>query len=354
MDLPEPKKRRVDGRETRSFGPCILKVLLVPQEGSIIIGRGGSNIKQLREQSQSILTLSKETLPGSEPASQVLLISGEHDNVLGVVPAILHLLEDGKMLPPETQRQLRLLVPATIVSGLIGKGGENISRIRQSYGCQCSVKPPPMATSWHAKEQVVDLVSTAEQIIAALSEIFSHISAAPDLLEHAHVSYSGKGHDSGKGHAPSVFAGKGGAGAHPGPPPGKGASYASYVPANGPAAPGPYADYGAAAGFGPNGGERCAAATAGMPPHVLAAPVAISFLIPRSSIGPVLGKGGEVLHRIRKLTNCSASIETGGDEDPTVTVRGALAAVHRCQALILERALNPTSWEQAAASHRGL
>merc|ERR1719316_473671 len=55
----------------------------------------------------------------------------------------------------------------------------------------------------------------------------------------------------------------------------------------------------------------------------------------------VLGKGGKILADIRNHTGCSASIATdvSENEDPTVTVRGPVAGVHRCQALVLERAL---------------
>merc|ERR1719456_2036122 len=81
-------------------------------------------------------------------------------------------------------------------------------------------------------------------------------------------------------------------------------------------------------------------------PHSVAnAHAAISFLIPKASIGAVLGKGGKILADIRNHTGCSASIATdvSENEDPTVTVRGPVAGVHRCQALVLGGALPPSA-----------
>jgi RNA-binding protein Nova len=285
-------------------------------QASVIIGKGGGTVAGLRQQTGCLLKLSSTTsrFPGTD--KQVFLIGGPAD----LLPAAIQAVFDVVFESAEDRKHMTLhcVVPSTGVSAIIGKGGENISTLRSSTGCNLSVKSqtvPPCG------EQILEITGGLEQCSNALNAVVEAVKTAPDYEALSHVEY-----DAGFGGPPAVIVqtqgGKGGKAVYGAAPSGRGKGAAAQDPYSG-------------------GYSHTPAVASNLPPAVASAETAVSFLIPKASIGAVLGRGGQILADIRRQTQTSASIatDTQEGEDPTVTVRGTVAGGHRCMALILERAL---------------
>jgi predicted RNA-binding protein YlqC (UPF0109 family) len=283
-------------------------------QASVIIGKGGQTVASLRQQTGCLLKLSSTTsrFPGTD--KQVFLIGGQADLLYSAIQAVFDVVFE----TPEERKHmcLQCVIPSTGVSAIIGKGGENISTLRSSTGCNLSVKSqtvPPCG------EQIIEITGTIEACTNAVNAVVEAVKTAPDYESLSHVEYDG-----GYAAAPAVIVqtqgGKGGKAVYGAAPSGRGKGVQD-----------PYSSYGAGV----------PAVASNLPPAVASAETAVSFLIPKASIGAVLGRGGQILADIRRQTQTSASIatDTAEGEDPTVTVRGTVAGVHRCMALILERAL---------------
>jgi len=293
-----------------------VKVCMSTVQASVIIGKGGQTVAGLRQQTGCLMKLSSTTsrFPGTD--KQVFLIGGPAESLSSAIQAVFDVVFESQ----EERKHLTLqcVIPSQGVSAIIGKGGENITSMRSSTGCNLSVKSqtvPPCG------EQIIEITGSIDAVQNALTAVVEAVKTAPDYESLSHVEY-----DPGYSAAPVAFVqtqgAKGGKGVYGAAPSGRGKG----------AHQDPYASYGGGGGGG---------VASNLPAAVAGAETAVSFLIPKASIGAVLGRGGQILADIRRQTQTSASIatDTAEGEDPTVTVRGTVAGVHRCMALILERAL---------------
>lgn len=289
-------------------GQRYVKVLVTSSQASLVIGKGGETVTQLRQLTGCLLKLSNTShrFPGTD--RQVLLVGGTEDVLNAGIERVLRVLnpEDG-----QAQVFVAAVVASSGVSALIGRGGESIAQLRASTGCNLSIKHPPNPP---CGEQVMEVTGDMGNVVNAL------MSATMRVAEHANDFEQ-------LGHVDYAFAQNG----MGGPMPDDYSAVRSH-PMSRDVEPYPTQPLSSLQGQMP---------PTNLPPSVAGAHAAISFLIPKASIGAVLGKGGKILADIRNHTGCSASIATdvSENEDPTVTVRGPVAGVHRCQSLILERAL---------------
>lgn len=287
-------------------GQRYVKVLVTSSQASLVIGKGGETVTQLRQLTGCLLKLSNTAhrFPGTD--RQVLLIGGTEDVLNAGIERVLRVLN-----PEDGQVFVGAVVASSGVSALIGRGGETIAQLRASTGCNLSIKHPPNPP---CGEQVMEVTGDMANVVNAL------LSATMRVAEHANDYEQ-------MGHVDYAFAMSNGMSQMPD-------EYAAVrsMPMSRDVEPYPTHHLSPLSGGLP---------PTNLPPSVAGAHAAISFLIPKASIGAVLGKGGKILADIRNHTGCSASIATdvSDNEDPTVTVRGPVAGVHRCQALVLERAL---------------
>ena len=75
-----------------------------------------------------------------------------------------------------------------------------------------------------------------------------------------------------------------------------------------------------------------------MPDVVASHHLALSFLIPRSAVGKVLGKGGQAIKEIKRRTGVDTTIDTDshGGEEVTVTCIGQVAQLMEAHAAVVE------------------
>ncbi|ELU43123.1 cytoplasmic protein [Rhizoctonia solani AG-1 IA] len=163
-----------------------LRALVTTKEAGVIIGKGGKNVADLREQTGVKAGVSKVVQGVNE---RVLSVSGTVEDVAKARyslhrPAILHfaytliitqLLQSapsspGAPPPPpsSTHTSLRLLISHNLMGTIIGRGGLKIKAIQDNSGARmvASKEMLPQST-----ERVVEVQGSSESIGRAIAEI---------------------------------------------------------------------------------------------------------------------------------------------------------------------------------------
>ena len=149
-----------------------------------VIGKGGENIKVIKEEAkeQDIDTKVSIYAQGSDGA---LLMEGALDRVMSVQTTIEGLGMALEHLLPALQigknrngqkLELRLIVPSHCCSGIIGKGGSVIKRIKEETNSYVQVYtlPLPLSEEYCVRIQnfeAPDLIKTAVRVFESIAEI---------------------------------------------------------------------------------------------------------------------------------------------------------------------------------------
>ncbi|KAJ1499012.1 hypothetical protein HMI56_004635, partial [Coelomomyces lativittatus] len=111
-----------------------LRALVGMKEAGIVIGKGGSNIKAIRDASNARVAVS-EHVPGVP--ERVLSITGAVDEVAKAYAQVSRNLNQGDLrgnspdAVESTPLTLRFLIPHSRMGGVIGKGGQRIKEIQE-------------------------------------------------------------------------------------------------------------------------------------------------------------------------------------------------------------------------------
>lgn len=149
-ELQEPD----NGREKRlasaaeSSMETTFRILCPGSKTGSIIGKGGSIIKQIRDETGARVKIA-DAVPGVD--ERVVIVSGAEDRGREWSPAqeglfrvynrILDVAPEEAAAPIGTSTAARLLVPTTQVGCLLGKGGSIIQQMREETGAQLRVMP---------------------------------------------------------------------------------------------------------------------------------------------------------------------------------------------------------------------
>lgn len=170
-----------------------LRALVSTKDAGVIIGKGGKNVADLRDQTGVKAGVSKVT-PGVH--ERVLTISGPVERVADVSPSFLsravvvlipylffslfhqayglvvnQLLSGGQSPPPPgtpTSSSIRLLISHNLMGTVIGRNGNKIKSIQDASGARmvASKEMLPQST-----ERVVEVQGTTDAITRAIKEI---------------------------------------------------------------------------------------------------------------------------------------------------------------------------------------
>ncbi|KAG9125624.1 RNA binding protein, heterogenous nuclear RNP-K like protein [Ceratobasidium sp. 392] len=150
-----------------------LRALVTTKEAGVIIGKGGKNVADLREQTGVKAGVSKVVQGVNE---RVLSVSGTVEDVAKAYTLIItQLLQSspsspGAPAPPPstTHTSLRLLVSHNLMGTIIGRGGLKIKAIQDASGARmvASKEMLPQST-----ERVVEVQGSSESIGRAIAEI---------------------------------------------------------------------------------------------------------------------------------------------------------------------------------------
>ncbi|WKY09139.1 hypothetical protein Q1695_001920 [Nippostrongylus brasiliensis] len=186
-DGPASKRAHVDGDDNN----LAVKILIPSAAVGAIIGKGGEAMRNLKNDHQCRVQMSKssETYPGT--SERICLVKGRVQNVLGVIDVILQRIREKCEGSTSSDafdhkgvsrgNEVKIVMPNTSAGMVIGKSGANIKDIRETYGCQIQVFPK--AGSAEAQSSLERIVTLAHedhsQLLQATARVLEKVVADP-------------------------------------------------------------------------------------------------------------------------------------------------------------------------------
>jgi len=358
------KKRSADGSGMNVEGGAAkmhFRLLLPNKQTGTVIGKGGVNIKSIREASGCQVQIS-ENLPGS--TDRLVTIIGDSGLVNTAVARLLAIIDEDPQASVVVdtspgERMLRCVLTNNEAGRIIGKGGARIKQMRTESGAQVRMDPESGA------DRIVGLVGTRDAIVEAHRQIVLTIADMPPDSGQGMVHASGaKRQQLGyPGAHPGVHAAHAAAAGYPphqqlpmplsggGHPPAYGQQPPAYYA---PPLPG-YEQYpqmhGHPAAYAqpqqpyyapPTAGYAAppSAGYAGAPPAVGEAPPGVlEQLVSKDQAGRLIGRGGAGIRELRTRSRARIHITSEcepGTEHRKLTLTGSLEEVHEGLGAVLE------------------
>jgi len=157
----------------RKEGGIEMRILLPSKDAGAIIGRGGANIKKLRQEHKTQIQV-----PDCNGPERLLLISGDLDTCIKALLDVIPLLEDNQKFSNDGggATELRLLVHQSQAGCIIGRGGDKIKELRIKHNLDMKVysECAPMST-----ERVCQMKGKSPDIVQCLREAIALLETAP-------------------------------------------------------------------------------------------------------------------------------------------------------------------------------
>ncbi|WVF69957.1 hypothetical protein IAT40_004742 [Kwoniella sp. CBS 6097] len=244
-----------------------MRSLIVTQDASIIIGRGGAHVNEIREKSSARVTVS-ESIPGNP--ERILNVSGPLDAVAKAFGLIVRRINDEPFdvasVPGSRAVTIKFIIPNSRMGSVIGKGGSKIKEIQEASGARLNASEAMLPGS---TERVLSVSGVADAVHIAVYYI------GTILLE-----YQERNPGAATGSYRQVGA-RGG-------PPSQGGSGGGGGGFNNPNAPPP----------------------PGMQTQ--------QIFIPNALVGAIIGKGGSKINEIRAQSQCQIRVTDPGTAAPGV------------------------------------
>lgn len=313
MDSPAPIKR------TAFQGPCYLKVLVDNFVAGAIIGKSGTVIASIEQNTGCALKLSHSGAhyPGTD--ERILIMSGDQKALNDALSVVLQKIHDVQQpyssggeaankesfgtVPPQPASSVRItvkiVVPKSAVSAIIGKGGQEIKKLQEDTSARVQVSSRDEALP----ERMVTITGTFNEARAAALAVAECIQNDPNLKTCMFVVYK-QGSLVGTG----VSVGYG-----------------------------PLMGYGPTAAYTAHGFH---AAHHG--PEIITQHCEISIQVPETAVGAVIGKGGRYVLEIMKHTGARIQISPKGEfvpgtNDRKIVISGTVGAVHHAHIVLLQK-----------------
>jgi len=289
--LPEQGKRsRAYGEVPLEEVTLTIRVLLAVKDSGLIIGKQGGNIKKIRESSGAEVRLADAPPNSSRRAASC---SGGVAQVTAALISILELLHGhgGEAPPeerpvPETEPVITLLIGNEVVGACIGKGGTVIAHTREATQANIKVSEKGFEGS---TEKTVELKGGVQSVAPAIEMIVKQVATMAEKETRAvpltKVEW------------------------------GSSAALAAFH-AEAESSRSPYGGYGGGGGYGGYGGYGPPAG--GGEKRQVVVPVATGLA------GSLIGKGGNVIRRIREASGAEIKIAdpAPGSDTRNVSITG--------------------------------
>jgi len=180
--------------------PGARNVFNVPSDKvGLLIGRGGSKIREIQQLSGANVYIAKVSLPATQHLREVTL-SGTEEQVASAREKIDALMNDpaysngprpdGRNFPNEPKKTLQ--IPSTAVGLVIGRGGEQIRQIIQETSCIIHIEKEAEAqmagrTPPHPGYQNVYLRGTDEAVVKAEKAIMDLVNGDRHIQRINHI-----------------------------------------------------------------------------------------------------------------------------------------------------------------------
>ncbi|PPQ99222.1 hypothetical protein CVT24_009241 [Panaeolus cyanescens] len=302
-----------------------MRCLIVTQDASIIIGKGGSHVNEIREKSGARVMVS-ESIPGNP--ERILNVSGPLDAVSKAFGLIVRRINDEPFdvpsVPGSRAVTIKFMIPNSRMGSVIGKGGSKIKEIQDASGARLNASEGMLPGS---TERVLSVAGVADAIHIATYYIGNILIEAQEKMpSHNNSSYRPGGGSSRSG------SGRGGM-----------SGGSSYVPG-----------YSSGSSYQPH--------PAGPPAHISHNPhnphnppqqlQTQQIFIPNDLVGCIIGKGGSKINEIRHMSASQIKImepgatgtsvggapaPVGGEGERLVVITGQPANIQMAVQLLYHR-----------------
>ncbi|KAJ3231625.1 RNA binding protein, heterogenous nuclear RNP-K like protein [Chytriomyces hyalinus] len=159
---------------TDSTPQVTLRALVSTKEAGVVIGHGGKNVADIRDETGVKAGVSK-VIPGV--TERILTITGSFVGVAKAFAMIAKLLVDSPVSQTSPQQfpdctTIRLLVSHHLIGSVIGKSGSKIKQIQEDSGAKLVVSKDMLHQS---TERVVDILGLVKSIEVAVFNLASCI-----------------------------------------------------------------------------------------------------------------------------------------------------------------------------------
>lgn len=306
------KPRGADGNRF-AIGP------LVP---GIVIGKGGSKVKTIREETNVNVSIGDRVPPSQD---RIMVIRGEPADTGKAMLMITQLILDANKTAPADKQaspEVRVLLHTMQAGSIIGKAGATIKQFMADSGAQIRVSTEPLQGS---TEKACIINGDPSQIQAAVEMVLNKLMENPTRDGTESVPYLSGLAASPSGQVPP----------HMSQSLAAAAAYYGYQQQQPPQQN----------MFNPYMTPTMTSASSNPDAQVMQQ---FELLVPTESGGAIIGKGGHAVKSIKQLSECNVSV---GEADPnsstrTVTVKGATSQIPMALNMIRELAEPPGTQPQ--------
>ncbi|KII89139.1 hypothetical protein PLICRDRAFT_139401 [Plicaturopsis crispa FD-325 SS-3] len=292
-----------------------MRCLIVTQDASIIIGKGGSHVNEIREKSGARVMVS-ESIPGNP--ERILNVSGPLDAVSKAFGLIVRRINDEPFdvpsVPGSRAVTIKFMIPNSRMGSVIGKQGSKIKEIQDASGARLNASEGMLPGS---TERVLSVAGVADAIHIATYYIGNILIEAQERMPSS----------SNSSYRPSSYSRR--------PPPAATGGGSSYVP-------------GYSNPYGGSGGPP-------PPPSHHNPPAQLQtqqIYIPNDLVGCIIGKGGSKINEIRHMSASQIKImepgavgvglngapaPAGGEGERLVVITGQPANIQMAVQLLYHR-----------------
>ncbi|XP_046861554.1 heterogeneous nuclear ribonucleoprotein K-like isoform X2 [Xenia sp. Carnegie-2017] len=331
------KKRRMEAGD----GPnTMIRILVNSKDAGGIIGKGGSNIKRLREQYKATVNIPDTSCP-----ERILSIN----SVLGSALTILHecipkICESQLRNNPRDDPEIQFLVQQSQAGSIIGRGGAKIKNLREVTKTNVKVFPDCLPDS---SERIVAIQGNPDNIIECVQSICETLNETPTKGQimlydpgqmrsfHGTLGFGGRGNRNRGGRGGSRGRGRGFGGRGGNMSSGGGPNF-GHGPMDGGGVPNIFGG-----GNSMGGGEFSAdnfnmSAGGGQVPPFDQSTTTTQVTIPKDLAGSIIGPGGNRINRIRRDTGANVKIDEPmvGSNDRIITISGNQDQINHAQYLM--------------------
>ncbi|GAA5869467.1 hypothetical protein JCM16303_000481 [Sporobolomyces ruberrimus] len=285
---PEAANANSDAAAAATAAASIqMRALIVTQDASIIIGKQGKNVNEIRDKSGAKVTIT-EAVPGNP--ERIMVIAGQLDAVSKAFGLIVRRINDEPFdvpsVPGSRAVTIRFVIPNSRMGSVIGKSGSKIKEIQEASGARLQASEAMLPGS---TERVLSVSGVADAIHIAVYYIGTVLQEHPVASNNA--SYRpGSGDYTG----PSASSAP------------RGDRYGSA----GPPTSRPPRD----SGGGPDRGGQ--GQGVGMGPAVGPGAQTQQIFIPNELVGSIIGKAGAKINEVRQASQCQIKINEPGEAAP--------------------------------------
>ncbi|KAF8629992.1 hypothetical protein AX15_003163 [Amanita polypyramis BW_CC] len=194
-----------------------MRCLIVTQDASIIIGRGGAHVNEIREKSGARVVVS-ESIPGNP--ERILNVSGPLDAVSKAFGLIVRRINDEPFdvpsVPGSRAVTIKFMIPNSRMGSVIGRQGCKIKEIQEASGARLNASEGMLPGS---TERVLSVAGVADAIHIATYYIGNILIEAQERMPHASHSVYRPGNSRRPMHAGSSYVPGYQPYGHPPPPP---------------------------------------------------------------------------------------------------------------------------------------